>query len=43
MAFESEEDRDYYVAKDPTHLAFIKDVAGLVEKVQVLDFMAGKF
>jgi hypothetical protein len=43
MEFESEEDRDYYVAKDPAHLAFIRDIAGLAEKVQVLDFTAGKF
>lgn len=41
--FESEEDRAYYVNKDPAHLAFVKSLAGVVDKVQAVDFTPGVF
>lgn len=41
--FENEEDRQYYLKEDPAHLAFIKSVAGIVSKVQVVDFTPGEF
>jgi Stress responsive A/B Barrel Domain len=37
--FESAEDRDYYVSKDPAHAALNKSIKHLVEKAQVVDFM----
>ncbi|GJP88586.1 hypothetical protein AnigIFM60653_005843 [Aspergillus niger] len=36
--FASAEDRDYYVAKDPAHQAFVKSLDGIIEKVQAIDF-----
>ncbi|KAI9041334.1 Dabb family protein [Aspergillus affinis] len=41
--FASAEDRDYYVNEDPAHLAFVKSVGGIAEKVQVIDFTDGVF
>jgi len=41
--FDSEEDRQYYLNKDPAHLAFVKSLAGVVEKVQSVDFAPGVF
>lgn len=43
MEFASQEDRDYYVFKDPVHDAF-KALAGkILEKGQVIDFTNGVF
>lgn len=41
--FVSEEDRKYYLEKDPVHLAFVKDVTPLVKQVRVVDFEDGVF
>jgi len=41
VEFENEEDRDYYVDKDPAHRAFVGSLDGKVEKVRVLDFVPG--
>ncbi|TKA74774.1 hypothetical protein B0A55_03863 [Friedmanniomyces simplex] len=41
--FQSEEDRKYYLEKDPAHLEFVASLDGLVENVQVVDFEPGKF
>ncbi|GAD96341.1 stress responsive A/B barrel domain protein [Paecilomyces variotii No. 5] len=41
--FENEEDRKYYLDKDPMHLAFVHSLGGLIEKAQVVDFTAGVF
>jgi hypothetical protein len=43
VEFESAEDRDYYVRKDPAHLAFVKSIGDVIEKAQVLDFTPGVF
>ncbi|KAF2654088.1 hypothetical protein K491DRAFT_601522 [Lophiostoma macrostomum CBS 122681] len=43
VEFESAEDRDYYVKKDPAHQKFIKFVGPLVEQVKVVDYEPGKF
>ncbi|EFW99149.1 stress responsive a b barrel domain containing protein [Grosmannia clavigera kw1407] len=39
--FASAEDRDYYVSKDPVHLAFSKSVGDILAKVTVVDFLDG--
>ena len=41
MTFSSAEDRDYYVSKDPVHLAFAKSVGDIVKQVTVVDFLDG--
>ncbi|TPX14702.1 uncharacterized protein E0L32_005097 [Thyridium curvatum] len=41
--FESEEDRKYYLEKDPEHLAFVESIKGIVSKGQVVDFCPGVF
>jgi hypothetical protein len=41
--FASEEDRKYYLEKDPAHIAFIQSLGGEIEKIQVVDFTAGVF
>ncbi len=41
--FESDGDRKYYLEKDPAHLAFVQSIAGVVAKVQVVDFSPGVF
>lgn len=43
VEFESKEDRDYYVKKDPVHAAFVKDVVPLLAKPIIVDFHAGQF
>ncbi|KAK0290933.1 hypothetical protein LTR35_001654 [Friedmanniomyces endolithicus] len=41
--FQSEEDRKYYLEKDPAHLEFVASLGGLVENVRVVDFEPGKY
>lgn len=41
--FENEEDRAYYLEKDPAHLEFGRSISGLVSKLQVTDFTPGVF
>lgn len=41
--FENEEDRKYYLEKDPAHLAFVASVGAVVKKAQVVDFTPGVF
>lgn len=41
--FQSEEDRKYYLDKDPAHLEFVSSLSGVVENVRVVDFEPGKF
>ncbi|KAI1340639.1 stress responsive A/B barrel domain protein [Xylariaceae sp. FL0016] len=41
--FENEDDRTYYLQKDPAHLDFVASIQELVDKVQVVDFTAGAF
>ncbi|KAL4738899.1 hypothetical protein BDV11DRAFT_127295 [Aspergillus similis] len=36
--FANEQDRDYFVQKDPIHLGLVESVKGYLEKVQVVDF-----
>ncbi|KAF2636501.1 dabb-domain-containing protein [Massarina eburnea CBS 473.64] len=43
VEFENDEDREYYLNKDPEHLAFVKFVGGFVSSVKVLDFEPGNF
>ncbi|EOD46538.1 putative stress responsive a b barrel domain-containing protein [Neofusicoccum parvum UCRNP2] len=41
--FENEEDRQYYLDKDPAHIEFKNAVKDLVQTVRVVDFEPGKF
>ncbi|KAF7526196.1 hypothetical protein G7054_g10854 [Neopestalotiopsis clavispora] len=41
--FDNEEDRAYYLEKDPAHLAFVKSIGDIIDKVQVIDFTPGVF
>ncbi|PGG97904.1 hypothetical protein GX51_07078 [Blastomyces parvus] len=41
--FETVEDRDYYIKRDPAHLAFVGGLSGVMDKVQVMDFADGVF
>jgi len=41
--FQTEEDRDYYLNKDPAHLEFVASLDGLVQNVRVVDYVPGKY
>jgi len=41
--FETEEDRKYYLEKDPAHLAFVASLKDMVENVRVVDFNPGVY
>jgi hypothetical protein len=43
IEFENEEDRKYYLEKDPAHLGFVGSIGGVVAKAQVVDFVPGVF
>ena len=43
VEFESEEDRGYYLSKDPAHLAFVESIMPILENNKVLDFVPGVF
>ncbi|PYH94044.1 stress responsive A/B barrel domain protein [Aspergillus ellipticus CBS 707.79] len=40
--FENTEDRDYFVHKDPAHIAVVQNFKEHLAKVQVVDFIDGK-
>lgn len=42
VEFESAEDRDYYVEKDPAHQEFIKFAGEVAAGVKVVDYEPGK-
>jgi len=39
--FANEEDRKYYLEKDPAHLAFVKSLDGIIQNVRVVDYTPG--
>lgn len=41
--FGSDEDRKYYLEKDPAHLDFVASLKDIVQNVRVLDFQPGVF
>ncbi|KAF8178543.1 hypothetical protein K438DRAFT_1843912 [Mycena galopus ATCC 62051] len=43
VEFESVADRDYYVAIDPTHQAFVKSLGAIRQKTIVVDYSVGQF
>lgn len=43
VELEDEEDRKYYLEKDPAHLSFVKSIGGVVARAQVVDFVPGAF
>lgn len=43
VEFESAEDRDYYIFKDPTHIAFTKVAGEVLVNAIVVDFNPGSF
>jgi hypothetical protein len=42
VEFESAEDRDYYVFKDPAHQEFVKFAGEVANGVKVVDYEPGK-
>jgi hypothetical protein len=42
VEFESAEDRDYYVNKDPAHQDFVKSIGELISAIKVVDYEPGK-
>ncbi|KAJ9494109.1 hypothetical protein H2202_010416 [Exophiala xenobiotica] len=43
VEFASKEDRDYYIARDPTHLAFVKKNSPRFDDVRVIDYEKGVY
>jgi len=43
VEFASEADRDYYVSKDPSHMAFIEKNSPRFDDVRVVDFAKGVY
>ncbi|KAI8934858.1 hypothetical protein NX059_008536 [Plenodomus lindquistii] len=43
VEFESVEDRDYYVHKDPAHQEFVQFAGPLAQGVKVVDYTPGQF
>jgi hypothetical protein len=43
VEFDNNEDRKYYIEKDPAHLEFVKNVGDVVARAQVIDFVPGSF
>lgn len=43
VEFANEEDRAYYLEKDPAHLEFVGSLEDVIEKAQVVDFTNGVF
>lgn len=41
--FQNEEDRKYYLEKDPAHLEFVASLKDVIQNVRVVDFEPGKF
>ena len=41
--FANEEDRMYYLEKDPAHKAFVKSLDGIIEHVRVVDYTPGVY
>lgn len=41
--FENEEDRKYYLEKDPAHLDFVKYIGKIIDEAQIVDFSPGLF
>lgn len=41
--FDNEEDRKYYLEKDPVHLEFVASLKDVVQNVRVVDFVPGTF
>jgi hypothetical protein len=42
VEFESAEDRDYYIFKDPAHQDFVKFAGEVANGVKVVDYEPGK-
>ncbi|KAJ6441138.1 stress responsive a/B barrel domain-containing protein [Purpureocillium lavendulum] len=43
VEFDSAEDRDYYVRRDPAHKAFVESMLSKLDKAQIIDFSPGVF
>ena len=43
VEFSSDEDRQYYIKKDPAHSGFVQSLEGIVEKITVVDYVPGVF
>lgn len=43
LEFENDQDRDYYLNKDPYHKEFVARLQGLIDKITIVDFSSGVF
>lgn len=43
MEFENEEDRKYYLERDPEHKSLVHCIRDAVEAVQLIDFIPGQW
>lgn len=43
VEFENEEDRAYYLEKDPAHLSFVESVKPMLKDIQVVDYTPGVY
>jgi len=41
--FENEQDRKYYLDKDPAHLEFVKSLKDVIAQARVVDFTPSEF
>ena len=41
--FESEEDRKYYLEKDPAHLEFVASLKDILQNARIIDFQPGVY
>ncbi|KAJ5620261.1 hypothetical protein N7510_004245 [Penicillium lagena] len=41
VEFANAADRDFYIEKDPVHLAFVRSLDGIIERAQVIDYTPG--
>lgn len=43
VEFENEDDRKYYLEKDPAHLSFVKSLDGIMQRARIVDYEPGVF
>ncbi|KUI60233.1 hypothetical protein VP1G_11214 [Cytospora mali] len=43
LEFEKDEDREYYLKKEPYHKEFVANLKGLIDKITIIDFSSGVF
>ena len=43
VEFENEDDRKYYLEKDPAHLSFVKSLDDIMQRARIVDYEPGVF